>query len=185
MNRSRNYFNSTRQKGFSSIELGLTLLVVSILVVGAITLFTKNLRQTSIQDNITQLQSIAGTAKSTYGSQNQYSKVTTAVAVQGHVIPDSLRDGTASTASNKFGAPISVGPFGVTNDMLQLTWGNVPSSQCLEIVTGVSAMMRKIQVNNNDVKPLDGTLDVAGLPAACEANGQDGNVDLVFFIGRS
>jgi Tfp pilus assembly protein PilE len=182
-------FAFARQRGFSSVELGLTLLVVAILVVGAITLFTKNLRQTSIGDNVSQLQQIAATAKATYGAQNQYAKVDLAVAVQGHIIPESLRDGTAKTATNKFGAPITVTAVksgsSAVEDMLKVFWGNVPASQCLDIITGVHTQMRQIQIGTTDVKALDTDLDVAGLPGACEVNGTDGNVDVYFFIGRS
>lgn len=185
MSSSKKSFSVVRQRGFSSVELGLTLLVVAILVVGAITLFTKNLRKTSINDNVSQLQQIAGTAKATYGAQNQYVKVDLAVAVQGHIIPDELRDGTAKTATNKFGAPITVEPDGATKDMLKVFWGNVPSNQCLDIVTGVANQMRRIQVGTVDAKPLDLELDAGALPGTCENNGQDGNVDLTFWIGRS
>lgn len=185
----KNLINNSRamgknQRGFSSVELGLTLLVVAILVVGAIAFFTKNLRQASITNNIQQIQSIAGAAKSTYGYNNQYGQVTTAVAVRGHLIPDSLRDGTAATATNNFGAAITVDPANGsgTNDMVKLVWGNVPSNQCSDIVTGISGSARQIQVGTTDVQALDGTLNIDTLTTQCET----GNVvSLNIFIGRS
>lgn len=176
-----------RQRGFASVELGLVLLVVAILVVGAVTYYNSNLRKTSITTNVQQIQSIAGSAKATYGYQNLYGQVTTAVAVQGHLIPDSLRDGAAATATNNFGAAITVAPANGTgtNDMLQVTWGNVPSDQCSDIVLGVATSLRRISVGATVVKPLDGAISIGDLNTACEANTNTGNVALTFAIGRS
>lgn len=176
-----------RQRGFLSVELGLVLLVVAILVVGSVAYYNSNLRKTSISTNVQQIQAIAGAAKATYGYQNLYSQVTTAVAVQGHLIPDSLRDGAASTATNNFGSAITVAPANGTgtNDMLQVTWGNVPSDQCSDIVLGVASSLRRVSVGGTVVKPLDGAMNIATLNTACEANTNTGNVDLTLAIGRS
>jgi type II secretory pathway pseudopilin PulG len=176
-----------RQRGFLSVELGLVLLVVAILVVGAVAYYNSNLRKTSISTNVQQIQAIAGSAKATYGYQNLYGQVNTAVAVQGHLIPDSLRDGAANTATNNFGAAIVVSPVNGTgtNDMLQVTWGNVPSDQCSDIVLGVATSLRRISVGATVVKPLDGAINIATLNDACEANTNTGNVALTLAIGRS
>lgn len=175
------------QGGFLSVELGLVLLVVAILVVGAVALYSNNLRQTSIGSNITDVQNIASVAKANYGNSNQYGSVTTAIAVRSHIVPAPLRDGTAATATNKFGAAITFTPANGTgtNDLLTLTWGNVPSSQCAEIVTGSEGAMRRITVAGTVVKPLDGKLAIDTLSTACEANTSDGNVTVLFDIGRS
>lgn len=175
------------QRGFLSVEMGLVMLVVAILVVGAVVFFNSNLRKTSIQNNVQQIQSMAGTAKATYGYQNLYGQVTTAVAVQGHVIPNSLRDGTAATATNNFGSAITVVPANGTgtNDMLNVAWGNVPADQCSDIVLGVASSLRRISVGATIVKPLDGTVAIAALNTACEVNTNTGVVALTLSIGRT
>ena len=176
-----------QQRGFLSVELGLVLLVAAILTAGAVVLFNNNLRQTSISDNVQDIQTIAGAAKANFGAKNQYGVVTTAVAVRAHLIPDALRDGQAATATNKFGGAITVAPANGTgtNDMLALTWPNVPAIQCFELVNGVNSAMRRITVGATVVKALDGTLNQTTLTTACETNTSDGNVQLVFDIGRS
>ena len=78
-----------KQGGFLSVELGLVLLVVAILIVGAVALYSNNLRQTSIGANITDIQNIASVAKANYGNSNQYGSVTTAIAVRSHIVPSS------------------------------------------------------------------------------------------------
>lgn len=179
--------NLPKQRGFLSVELGLVLLVVAITVVGAVTYYTSNLRKTSISSNVQQIQSLAGAAKASYGIQNRYGQVTTAVAVQGRIVPENLRDGNAATATNNFGSAIAVAPANGTGvaDMLQVTWGNVPASQCADIVLGVENSLRRISVGATVVKPLDGQLTIATLNTACEANTANGNVSLSLAIGRS
>lgn len=175
-----------RAQGFTLVEFSLVLLGAALVLAIAIWLFTTVLRSISINDNIEQLQKIAGTAKVNYGQQNRYGLVTTAVAVQGHIIPEKLRDGTAATATNNYGAAIAVAPAttgaGGANDALQLTWGNVPSKECNEIVSGVAASFRRIQVGGTDVMPLDGALSPVLLTTQCESGN---TVAINFFIGRT
>jgi type II secretory pathway pseudopilin PulG len=175
------------QRGFSSVELGLSLLVVALIIISAVLFYQDNVRKTSINTNVQYLQLIAGNAKTTYGARNEYSQVTLAVAVQGHIIPDTLRDGPAvATATNPFGSPIAVASATTagagTADVLDLTWGNVPREQCAEIVTGVSNVMRQITVAGTDVKALDAPLQLATTTTQCETSQ---NVSIRFRIGRS
>jgi type II secretory pathway pseudopilin PulG len=179
--------NRGKQAGFISVELGLSLLVVALIIIAAVLFYQDNVRKTSINTNVQYLQLIAGNAKTTYGARNEYGQVTTAVAVQGHVIPDSLRDGDAvATATNPFGSPITVTSATTagagTPDVLDVAWGNVPRNQCAEIVTGVANVMRTITVNGTAVKPLDSPLNLALTTTQCEAAQ---NVTVTFRVGRS
>jgi type II secretory pathway pseudopilin PulG len=175
------------QGGFSSVELGLTLFVVALIITAAVLFYQDNVRKNSINTNLQYLQVITGNAKTTYGARNQYGAVNLAVAIQGHVIPDALRDGAPPvvTASNPFGAPIAIAPATTlaagTPDVLDLTWGNVPRNQCAEIVTGVSNVMRQITVAGVVVKALDAPLNIGTTTTQCETNE---NVAIVFRIGR-
>lgn len=179
--------NLTKQRGAFSVDLGMALLIAAILTVAAVAAYSNNLRKSSISANITDIQNIASVAKANYGTTNQYGSITTAVAVRSHIVPAQLRDGAAATATNAFGSPITFAAANGTgtNDLLTLTWGNVPSSQCAEIVTGSVGSMRRITVAGTVVKPLDGALAIDTLSTACEANTADGNVTVLFDIGRS
>jgi Tfp pilus assembly protein PilE len=176
-----------KTRGFISAELGLVLLVVALLTIGAITMYSNNVRQSAINQNISEIQNIATSAKSAYGVTNLYGSVTTAVAVRSRIVPSNLRDGQAATATNSYGSAITITPANGTgtNDLLTLTWGNVPANQCLEIVNGVSPSMRRITVGGTVVKPLDSVLSVATTTTACETNTSDGVVSITFDIGRS
>lgn len=173
-----------KQKGFSSVEMGLVLLVVALLVVAAVYMYRDNLRRTSVNNNMMHLTSISGALRSVYGQANQYANVTTAIAVSGAVVPKSLRNGTATTATNTFGGTIEIAPATLTsaNDAIQITWPNVASDQCQDIVMGVVSEMRKVQVAGSDVKPLDGQINLGTLTTQCDSSP---NVTLNFFVGRS
>lgn len=173
-----------KNKGFLSLEAGLVLILVGVLVVIAVINYRDNLRKTSVNTNVTQLISISGTLRSVYGTANQYANVTTAIAVSGNVIPQELRDGTSTSATNTFGGAIAIAPATLTgpSDSIQITWPKVAKNQCQDIAMGLVGEMRKVQVNGTDVKPLDGQVNIANLTTQCDSAD---TVTLNFFVGRS
>lgn len=176
--------NSKLENGFLSLEAGLVLLVVALAIVSAVMFYRDNLRKTSINTNVNQILATAGAARSVFGQANQYGQVTTAIAVSSNIIPSTLRNGNSQTATNNFGGEISVVPTNLsgTSDGLKITWPNVPSNQCIEIVMGVHAELRKLQVAGTDIKPLDSNLNIANTSSQCESSG---HVALDLFVGRS
>lgn len=172
-------------RGFLSLEAGLVLLVVAIMIVAAVIYYRDNLRKTSVNTNISHLLATASAGRSTFGQTNQYANVSTAVAVSSNMIPPALRDGTAQTATNTFGGAINVEPAtlsGASPDALKITWPNVPSNQCIDIVMGIFGEARQVQVAGSDVKPLDGQINLANTTSQCASAD---NVTLDMFVGRN
>lgn len=177
--------SSRRHAGFLSLEAGLVLLVVAIMIVAAVIYYRDNLRKTSVNTNISHLLAIASAGRSTFGQTNQYANVTTAVAVSSNMIPSALRDGTAQTATNTFGGAITVAPAtlsGAAPDALLITWPNIPSNQCIDIVMGIFGEARQVQVAGADVKPLDGQINLAATTTQCASAD---NLSLAMFVGRN
>jgi len=177
------FHQKRKQFGAFSIELGLVLLVVLGIIAAAVWWYRDNIRKTSVNDNTAQLLHISSNMISKYGKPGRYADVTTAIAVQSGVVPANLRDGAAATATNLFGGAITTAPNTLTgaNDSILLTWPGVPRNQCSDIVSGVSAEYRRIDVGAATVKPDNAPLDIAALEAACD--GAD-TLDLNLFIGR-
>lgn len=175
------------QRGALSLELGLVLLIVAIIVAGAVMKYYENMRKNSISDNVEQLNFIGSNLVAKYGKQNLYSQATTANAVRSRIIPTELRDGDALTATNAFGSSITITPVNLTgtNDAVRIDWGNVPASQCSDIVSGTQGTFRMITVAGTAVKPLDSQLDMNLLETQCESSGTDGNIALQLSVGRS
>lgn len=173
-----------QQNGALSLELGLVLLVVALLVSAAVVYYRDNIRKSSISANIGSLTYIAANARVKYGKQNMYVQATTANVVRAQVIPVGLRDGAAATASNLFGAAITTAAATLTgaNDAMTIVWGNIPTGQCSDIITGSMDEFRQISVGATIVKPLDGVLNLTTLETACDVAAP---VAATFWVGRS
>lgn len=187
MQKFSNKLSKTSKKimqGFLSLEMGLVLLVTAIIIVGAVIYYRDNLRKTSVQANVQQVLATSSALRAKYGQSNKYSLVTTELAVRSGSIPESLRDGSAGTATNSFGGAIAVTPATLTgaNDSVEIVWPNVPKKQCSDIISGVEGELRQVAVGSATVKANNGALDSVGLETACEAADAQ---DLHFWVGRS
>lgn len=172
-----------RELGALSLELGLVLLVLLLIIAGAVWAYRDNIRKTSVNENTSQLLHVSSNMISKYGKPGRYADVTTAIAIRAGVIPANLRTGAGVTATNLFGGAITVTPQTLTgaNDSMLLAWPGVTRNQCSDIVSGVAGEFRRIDIGAAVVKPDNGQLDIAALEAACDAN-DTSNLNL--FIGR-
>jgi hypothetical protein len=174
---------SIKQKGWLSVELGLTLLVAALVIAGVVIGYRNSQLKTSISNNVSEILFTASNANSKYGTTGRYGDVTTEIAVRSGVVPSQLRTPGTDQAANRFGGVITVEPATVTapNDVLEITWPNIPANQCSGIVTGVQAEFRVITVATETVK-IDGqALNFAALEEACESPRP---VTAVFSVGR-
>lgn len=135
-------------------------------------------RATSIQATVGEVNSIIGAAKQNFGQYN-YTGLNTAAAVGSQVIPSYLANGAA--ANNKFGGTITL-DAGTTAGTAVLNYNSVPSSLCINIINGTQALARQIQVGGNNVKPLDGNVDIAALTTQCTSGA---SVTIAWTIGRA
>jgi len=171
-------------KGFLSLEMGLVLLVVSIAIVSAVLYYRDNLRKIAINDSTQHILGSAANLRAKYGQTNRYGAVTTALAVRSGAIPQTLRDGAAATATNSYGGAVTVAPASLNgaNDSVVITWPNVPTAQCSDIVSNAEREMRQVAVGSSTVKPNNGALDIDALETACESASA---VAIQFWVGRS
>lgn len=178
--------NRKKQLGAFSLELGLVLLVVALLVAAAVVYYRDNIRKTSINENVTALQYIGSNARVKYGKSNLYAQATTANTVRSQVIPTGLRDGGAGvlTASNPFGGVITTAPQNLTGtaDAMRITWPTIPPGQCSDIVSGAQGEFRQVIVAATVVKPIDGVINLTTLETACDVAAP---VTATFDVGRS
>lgn len=175
---------SLREKGFMSIELGLVLLVIAIMIAAAVLFYRDTQRKNAINNNVADIVSISGNLVSKYGQLNRYGDVTTALAVKSSVIPAHLRDVGADTATNRFGGVIELAPADITatSDAVTITWPNVAPGMCSDIVSGVQGEFRVITVDGTEVKADGDVLDMTALEDACDTGAP---TELVLSVGRS
>jgi hypothetical protein len=135
-----------------------------------------------VQGTISEVSAIIGGAQQNYG-QYGYNGLTTAVAVGSRVIPESRADSGGTSATNSYSGPITlVDNSAATPDTARLTYANVPTAQCSQVVNGAQSLARQVAVGATDVKPLDGSVDIAKVNTQCTAAA---NVTIDFVFGRT
>lgn len=177
-------FNKKRQRGIGMIELTVVLVVIGALLVYVFNYFRDNMRASEVKATVEQVTAMAGKLRQTYGLQNQYGTLNTAIAVQSRAIPEDLRVTGTNTAENNYGGAITVTPVNLTgtNDAVALSYANVPASQCSDIVNRTANVGRRITVGGTVVKPTDGVLNTATTGTACDAAAP---VTIVWDVGRT
>jgi hypothetical protein len=169
------------QRGNALIFTLLAFVIGAIVIAVGIEQYQQSERASSIQSVVAEVSSIIGNAKANDG-QLSYVGLTTSIAVGGGTIPRN-RATSSSTAANKFSGVITlVDNNGATTGTANLSYANVPSDQCKEIVMGTQALAREVQVGGNDVKPLDGFVNPAGLNTQCLSANM---VTISWIIGRA
>ena len=172
-----------RQRGFGMVAMLLSLVIGAILVGAVYSQYTDSTRKARIEKAQAEIAIMASSAQKLYGNTNQYGAVTTAIAVQSGVVPQRLRVGTTTTAQNSYDGAITFTPATLTsaNDALEMRYTNVKSEDCQALVLGSDVLTRRIQVNGSDVKPTDGTMSIATLSTACDAEPTN---NIAFIFGR-
>lgn len=171
------------QKGVSMISVLLGLVIAAVVTITIYDQYTDAQRKTRVETATSEIASMIAESQKVYGAANQYAAVTTAVAVQGGVVPARLRIPGTNTAQNKYNGAVTFAPATVTtpNDSLTLGYSNVRREDCQDVVMSVQNLTRGIQVAAQPAKPNDGVVNVATLSTACDSAA---TVDVQFTFGR-
>ena len=175
--------NFKRQRGFGMVAMLLSLVIGAILVGAVYSQYTDSTRKARIEKAQAEIATMIAETQKLYGSANQYGAVTTAIAVRSGVVPARLRVGTTATAQNSYDGAITFAPatLSTTNDAIVLGYGSVRREDCQDLVLGSDGLTRRISVGATDVKPADGTVNIATLATACDAAA---TTAINFTIGR-
>lgn len=171
------------QHGISIMSVLLGMVIAALVAAVGFNQFTDAQRKTRIEAATAEVSTIIAEAQKTYGAANQYANVTTAIAVQGGVIPARLRDAGANTARNKYSGPILLAPatINVASDSLDLTYSSVRSEDCQDVALTIDPLVNSIQVAGTAVKAVNGALNLGTLATQCDSAA---TVNMVFRFGR-
>lgn len=171
------------QQGFTIMGALLTLVIGAIVAAGIFIAYNDSQRKTRVDAASSEIAAMIADAQKVYGHTGQYGAVTTAIAVQGGIIPARLRITGTNTAQNRYNGSVTFAPATITsaNDSLTLGYNNVSSSDCQDLVFSVEPLTRRILVAGETVKAADATVNLATLSTACDS---DDRVDLQFTVGR-
>lgn len=181
---SRTASSRRHQGGWSILQVLLGLVVLGVFVTVAVDQYQSSNRKGRIEGATQEFIDIAGTAQKNYGQSNQYGSVTTAIAIQGGVVPLKRRNKGTNTANNIYNGAITFAPatINTANDGLSITYANVTGSDCQQLVQNTSNLARQIFIGATQVMPTDGDVNLATLSTTCDATAA---VDVRWVIGRS
>lgn len=173
---------SLRHQRGNALLFGLLALVITGVVIAVgIGAYTDSEKSASVQAVTGQVVQVIGNAKQNYG-QYGYAGLTTAIAVGARVIPQSTHV-SATAANNKYSGAITlVDNSGTTPGTALLSYANVPADECTGIVNGTQTLARQMTVGGTEVKPLDGTINLATLNTQCTSAA---NVAITWTIART
>lgn len=171
------------QRGVSIISVLLGLVISASVVAVVFQQFQDSQRKARIEAATSEVATMIAEAQKTYGTANQFGAVTTAIAVQGGVVPARLRIAGTNTAQNKYNGAITFAPATITtaNDSLTIGYANVTNVDCQDLVLSMAPLTRRVNVGAAAVKPNDAPVNVATLATACDATP---TAAIQFTIGR-
>jgi Tfp pilus assembly protein PilE len=172
------------QQGVSIVSVLLGLVIGASVLAVTFNQYQDSQRKARIEAATAELTTMISEAQKIYGTANQFGAVTTAVAVQGGVVPPRLRIAGTNNAQNRYNGAITFAPATITsaNDSLTLTYSNVTAIDCQDLVLTLDRLNRRIAVGATVVKPNDGVVDVATMATACDAAA---TANIAFTFGRS
>ena len=171
------------QHGASIVSVMLGILVGGLMLVVAVNQFQDANKKTRIETATQEAVQIFSTAQKNYGFANQYGQVTTAIAVQGGIVPEARRNAGTNTANNNYNGAITFAPatINTANDALAITYANVRGSDCQQLVQNTESLTRQVFIGSTQVKATDSPVTLSALSTACDASS---SVTLKWVIGR-
>lgn len=159
------------QRGVGVISVLLGLVIAAGVVAVVYDQFTDSQRKSRIEAAQSEIATMITEAQKIYGSTNTYGSVTTAIAVQGTVVPERLRVAGTNTAQNKYNGAITFAPATITtaNDSLSLGYAKVSRADCQDVVLSVDRLARRIVVGAATPKANDAPINMGTLASACDA----------------
>lgn len=175
---------ASTQRGVSIISVLLGLVIGAGVLAVAFNQFQDAQRKSRIEAANSEIATMIAEAQKLYGTANQYGAVTTAIAVQGGVVPERLRVAGTNTAQNRYNGAITFTPSTITtaNDSLALGYANVSSIDCQDLILTAEPLTRRIEVAGTVVKPNDGAINIGTMSAQCDSAD---TVNLTIVFGRS
>ncbi len=180
------YASVARQNGFGIVEIGIVLVIVSMLLAVTLGYVRGVLADNRANDEAKALSQTILDIQRLYNNRSSYTGATALGLVGNGVFPaERVPSSTGSTVNNRWGGTVtpSLTTLVTTNDAITLTYSSVPQLECNSLVTQVERSAAKIAVGTTTVKTYSaagGTLDINTLGTACAANGNTNSIAFTF-----
>lgn len=173
-----------KQKGFTLVELTLSIAAIVFMIAGAIKLLGPILAQNRAKDEIVELTKIFAAVQAKWANNPNYDGIDIEQLINNGVFPASWVNN--GQAVNRWGGVIEVQATQAftASDSFELTTPNIPSEECKTIVPGLFGTVRGMEVGGTEIKAIDGTtqnINMADVGTSC---GENTTVEIKYAIGR-
>lgn len=159
-----------RQNGYSMVEVGLVLVIITIASVGTIQYFSNNSVAAQANQLGSDLTTLMGKVKGSYSGN--YGAVANAKLDTGGFFSKlpSLTNNAGVVSTNLGGGTLTVSPGTVTaaNDSVKYVLTQLPDNSCIPLVTALSKTATTLQVGANVVKAAGGIPDPSKITCASD-----------------
>jgi len=141
------------KKGFSLLELLLTLGIIAALIIAAFIVYPKVQAAQRAESELKNVATIQAGVKSLYSGMANYQGLNNSVLINANVFPENLlKDGDSGTqAVNAFGGNVEVkstSASGIADAGISIKYYNVPSDECIRIATALANNVSSVRINN-------------------------------------
>lgn len=138
-----------KQRGFTLVELAVVLAIIVLALAGIIARQRATNQTAQVQSETGNLQAVMGKVNSTFAGRTDYTGATTAFLLAQGAFPTSMVNG--ANVVNTWNGAVTVAP-GAGNTSVDITYGGVPTSACIELVANASRSYRTVTVGVTAVK---------------------------------
>lgn len=157
------------KEGFTLIELAIVIAIIATLLAG-LRIVPGILANNRANAEISIIPKITASIQSHYFNKANYAGLTNTIINSYKMVPDSWNQG-AAVISNRWAGAVTFAPATTTtaNDSFSMLYSQVPTAECLAIVSGVADNFLKVTVGSTVVKAVGGTVNDTTLATACSA----------------
>lgn len=176
------------QRGFGIIEIGIVLVIVSMLLAVTLGYVRGVLADNRANDEARDLAQTVIRIQRLYNNRSNYTGATLTGLIGNGVFPSERLSGTTGV-NNRWGGTVTfaLATLATTNDAITLTYSNVPQLECNSVISQVERSVSRILVGTATVKPYavgGGTLDINSLGTACGTGGSTNSLAFTFGVNQ-
>jgi prepilin-type N-terminal cleavage/methylation domain-containing protein len=198
---------STKQKGYSIIELSIALAIISIILVTSLAGVQRVLRSNNVNNDLRNINLAVASLTALSATQTSTSGVTMANLVGLKVFDGFAVDTVNSRVTNAFGGQITVASNTNAIDGYPANSGfliysnNIPSEACPDYINGIATLSPNISTtnannplvagavysgaNSTSVKSGGGAYTLATLATACAVTAANPKITIAAFVGKT
>jgi type II secretory pathway pseudopilin PulG len=162
--------NSSSQGGFGIIEIGIVLVIVSMMLAVTLSYVRGTLASNRANDEAKELSSVVLNIQRLYANRSAFTSATTIGSLANNgVFPTSRTTGSGTTAAptNRWQGLITAAVSASPYTTLTLTYAGVPSAECNTLIPQLEGVVTTITVGGSSVKGANSVVDVAALGTQC------------------